>query len=90
MSKSDSTAPPSANKPAKPNKPYPEFRVWDVPKRELLKTLKGRDGLVRSLALSPDDKWLVTAGRDGNRFVWDFAAEKVVAAMDGGDGQHRP
>ena len=58
--------------------------MWDLENRKLAVTLKGHDGLVQTLALSPDDKWLVTAGRDGKLFVWDFATGKVKAAMDEG------
>ena len=39
---------------------------------------------MRSLALSPDDKWLISAGRDGKLFVWDFATGKVKASLDEG------
>lgn len=60
------------------------MRVWDVEKGKLVKALEGHDGLVRSLARSPDDKWLVTAGRDGKLLVWDCAAGKVKASMDEG------
>jgi WD40 repeat protein len=37
-----------------------------------------------AVARARDDKWLVTAGRDGKMFVWDFAAGKVRAALDEG------
>ena len=40
--------------------------------------------MVRSLSLSPDGKWLVTAGRDGKLLVWDFAAGKIRASIDEG------
>ena len=57
--------------------------VGAVKKRKLARTLERHGGLVRSLALSPDGTWLVTAGRDGKLFDWEFAAGKVRAAMDG-------
>jgi WD40 repeat protein len=58
--------------------------VWDVGARKLALTLERHDGLVRSLALSPDDRWLVTAGRDGKLFVWDLVRRQVRAAVDEG------
>jgi WD40 repeat protein len=53
------------------------FESWDVPKRSRVRTLHP-DRTYQSHALSPDGKYLVVVGREGNR-MFDLASGKVVA-----------
>jgi WD40 repeat protein len=44
---------------------------------------KGHDGLIESIALSPDGKWLATASFDNTVKLWDYAGGKVLHTLKG-------
>ena len=46
-------------------------RYWDVPSRQLQRTVKAHAAGIRGMALSPDGQTLVTAGQDRFVRVWD-------------------
>jgi WD40 repeat protein len=58
--------------------------VWDVDKAALRFTLEGHKDLVRSIAISPNEKLLASASRDGTLRLWDFPSGKKLAVMNEG------
>jgi WD40 repeat protein len=54
-----------------------EVNVWDSHTGKLLISRQG-EGILFSLALSPDGRWLATGGDDGRVKVVDWASGKVV------------
>ncbi len=59
-------------------------QLWDVGTRKTIRKFEGVEGAVSAVAVSPDDLFLVTAGRahdDPNRghlMLWDFVSGKPV------------
>jgi len=67
---------------------YKEVKIWDLTTNELLTTLKGYVGMVRSVAFMPDGKTLFTTGRDARAkqlFRWDLTTGQCQAS---GRGHH--
>lgn len=50
------------------------MRLWDVEKQVALRTLRGHELEVHSLALLPDSTTLISGAKDGAVFLWDTAA----------------
>jgi WD40 repeat protein len=48
------------------------IRIWDVQSRQFLQALSRHSKGVRSLALSHDGKWLVSASEDKNFIIWSM------------------
>src|SRR5262249_38300509 len=55
-------------------------RLWDLATRKEIREFKGHDGrgAIYSVALSADDKWLVTGGDDFTARLWEVATGKAV------------
>jgi WD40 repeat protein len=49
------------------------IKIWDINKSECLKTLKYHIKQIRSLAISNDKQFIVSANLDGQIWVWDIA-----------------
>jgi prepilin-type N-terminal cleavage/methylation domain-containing protein len=60
------------------------IRLWNIADRTLQKTLEGHQGVVRSLALSPDGKLLASCGREGFLILRDFNSGNVLAKKSEG------
>lgn len=56
-------------------------QIWDVPSNKLTLALSGHDDRVTALAVSPDERILVSTGRDQLVCVWDLETGKLL-------GQH--
>ncbi len=54
--------------------------VWDIATRQKIIELK-HDGLVNSIAFSPDGKWLLSASDDQTARVWDVATGKEISRV---------
>ena len=51
-------------------------RIWDMRNCQTVASARGHSGPITSCSFSPDDKQLISVGRDGNVFVWNvFSSE---------------
>jgi WD40 repeat protein len=59
-----------------------DIQLWDVATPELQGVLQGHDDWVQTLALTPDRRYLLSAGRDRTVRLWDLAERRQVRAWD--------
>jgi WD40 repeat protein len=52
--------------------------LWDMPKRKVVRTLKGHRQPVNGLAFSPDGKGLASGGSDGTVKLWRVAPDRQI------------
>ena len=57
--------------------------VWNLTDRSRGSRSFGHAGIVNSVALSADGRWLVTASNDSTARVWDVATRETVAILSG-------
>ena len=55
--------------------------LWDLSTSQLKVELKGHSGKVRSLAFSPNGKYLASGGGDSTARIWDAASGKEIAQI---------
>jgi WD40 repeat protein len=60
-----------------------------MPDATELRVLRGHTGWVRTLAVSPDGKVLVSAGDDHAVRFWDIATGRTIRVLKGHDGPVR-
>lgn len=65
-----------------PYRPLP-----DLPPPALIRTLDGHDGPVRSVAYSPDGRFIVSSSWDETIRVWEVATGKELQTLTGHSGQ---
>jgi WD40 repeat protein len=46
-------------------------RVWDLRKRQIVRTLQGHQGDITAIAFSPDGSKIVTSSTDSTALIWD-------------------
>lgn len=61
--------------------------MWDVETRNLREKLSGHTEVVQSIAFSPDDTRLASAGKDGTLRVWDAIRLQPMATLLGHEGR---
>jgi hypothetical protein len=65
---------------------FGETWVWDVRRGVTSHVLGGHDDAVYAVAVSPDGKWLATAGYDRRILIWDFASQTQHMVLEGHNG----
>ena len=63
-----------------------EIEFFDIESGELKFTLKGHDGLISSIAFSPDGDFLVSSADDSLIILWNIGSEKEVFRLKGHTG----
>ena len=58
-------------------------RLWSIPSRQELATLRGHKWAVTQTAFSPDGRLLVSGAIDNTARIWDIAAKREVAVLQG-------
>lgn len=62
-------------------------QLWDVPARELVRTITGFERVVTSLAFAPDGTGLAAGTQDGQVWIWSTATGRPVQLIEvGGRG----
>jgi len=80
------SAKPRERKPGEAEPAYDEnfvAKIWAVETGAVKHVLTGHRAKVSAIALSPDDKWAVTADEDGAIRVWDAASGQFSKALNG-------
>jgi len=57
------------------------LRWWDTQSRECLRVLKGHQGTVQSLKVSPDGKTLASSGDDNAIQLWDLQSGEHLQTL---------
>jgi WD40 repeat protein len=58
-------------------------RVWDLATRREVRTLRGHNGPVGAVAVSPDGATIATGGADGTAKLWDADTGREILTLTG-------
>jgi WD40 repeat protein len=61
--------------------PERSIHVWNAATGKLRFTMRGTEGAVTRVTFSPDDRWIVSVGRDGTVRYWSAETGKEVATI---------
>jgi len=61
-----------------------QVQLWDVEKRELVRTIRGFERVLSTLAFSPDGKLLAGGTQDGQVWLWDVNRGEEVQVIQAG------
>ncbi len=56
------------------------FGTLDVTTESVI--LRGHDGPVTAVAITPDDRWLVTASEDATTHIWALIITSAIACIE--------
>ena len=63
------------------------IKIWDAITGAIVMTLRGHDGPIRSIAFSPNDKYLVSGAADCTVRVWEIETGEETNTLRGHEGQ---
>ena len=58
-------------------------RLWDTQSGELLREFVGHEAVVRAVAITPDKRYVLTAGDDETARLWDVAKGEEIRQFAG-------
>ena len=56
-----------------------KVKVWDLRTNKCIQTFREHTGIINSVQLSPDSRWVASGGDDGSLKIWDIASGKVLS-----------
>jgi small GTP-binding protein len=59
------------------------IRLWDAESGRIVRELKGHEGSIYGMAISPDGRRLATGGAEENIRIWNMEDGKMVAKLEG-------
>ncbi len=65
------------------------IKIWDLQNNTIVTTLRGHNGVINSVAFSPDGQLLASGGDDWSCRLWDVEAGSYIATLEHIIGQHR-
>jgi WD40 repeat protein/tRNA A-37 threonylcarbamoyl transferase component Bud32 len=60
------------------------IRIWDLQTSDTVHVLRGHTDAVRSIAVTPDGRWIISGGNDQTVIVWDANSGDAVAMLPSG------
>lgn len=63
-------------------------KVWDLSTLKLKTNLRGHQGYVNTVAVSPDGSLCASGGKDGIAMLWDLTEGKALCHLEAGDVIH--
>jgi WD40 repeat protein len=60
--------------------------LWDIAAGKEMETVRGRAGIILSVAFSPDGRILASGSTDGTIGLWDVAMRREIATLEGHNG----
>lgn len=67
--------------------PNGDVLIYEVPSGKKTRTLKGHQGEVHTVAVSPNGKWIVTGGKDRTVRLWSVETGMSVAVLTRHEGE---
>src|SRR5207253_2235489 len=59
------------------------IRIWDLSSSTSITTLQGHMNSVRSVAFSPDGRFIASGSSDNTIRIWDLTSSKSIATLQG-------
>lgn len=62
------------------------LKMWEMETQTVVREFIGHQDLISSLHQSPDSRWLLSSGWDGNIFIWDIGTGLIAKKLKGHKG----
>lgn len=60
----------------------PKIYIWNLETGELIKKIEGHSGFITSVAISSDNKYIISGSEDKTVKIWDFSDGKLIRTIE--------